>query len=77
MTRKRTVLSSLLEKRRKDWGRTKTYPEEVSRVVHILTGYVAEGDAAQANVGSGKEEIAVPQEKEDDGMEEGGIGDGG
>ena len=31
----------------------------------------------RANVGSGKEEIAVPQEKEDDGMEEGGIGDGG
>ena len=46
-------------------------------MVHILTGYVAEGDAAQANVGRGKEEIAVPQEKEDDGMEEGGIGDGG
>ena len=43
-------------------------------MVHILTWHNVEMDALQANMGSGKEEIAVPREKEDDGMEEGRIG---
>ena len=54
----------------------RAYPEKASDVVHILTCHNAEMTAVQANTGSGKEEMTVPQEKEDDGMEEGRI-DGG
>ena len=43
-------------------------------MVRILTWHHGKMDALQANMGSGKEEIAVSQEKEDDGMEEGRIG---